>query len=71
MEYIVEYTNLNTGEVIEIDVVTAPEDYTAEQYVSDCMETASPEWCEMLLSGYVQLIPANHQQISSMMQKSF
>ena len=36
------------GNTSPIDTITAPEGYTAEQYIKDCESNADPEWVEML-----------------------
>ena len=56
MKYEVNFTDNQTGATSPIDVITAPEGYTADDYVRDCKENADPEWCEMLDNGTITLI---------------
>lgn len=54
--YIVNYTEFDRPDISSpIDNIEAPEGYTAEQYVEDCMRNADEEWCEMLRKGWVEL----------------
>ena len=55
-QYQVDYTDSRMGATSPIDTITAPEGYTAADYIRDCNENADPEWCEMLKAGSVQLI---------------
>ncbi len=43
---------------LSIDVIEAPEDYTADDYVADCEKNADTEWREMLETGDVELVEA-------------
>lgn len=49
-EYVVEYTDPETGSTSPID------NFTAEQYIKDCDKNADDEWCKMLHSGTVELV---------------
>lgn len=51
----VDFLDYNNGATSPIDTVTAPDDYTAEQYVKDCEANAEPDWVEMLHNGQVTL----------------
>lgn len=54
--YIVNYTEFDRPDISSpIDNIEAPDGYTAEQYVEDCMRNADEEWCEMLRKGWVEL----------------
>ena len=54
--YIVNYTEFDRPDISSpIDNIEAPEGYTAEQYVEDCMRNADEDWCEMLRKGWVEL----------------
>lgn len=54
--YIVNYTEFDRPDISSpIDNIEAPEGYTAEQYVEDCMHNADEDWCEMLRKGWVEL----------------
>lgn len=55
-EYVVEYTDPETGATSPIDNFTAEDGYTAEQYIKDCDKNADDEWCKMLHSGTVELV---------------
>lgn len=54
-KYCVELTSA-TGATEAIDNITAPEGYTADDYIRDCDQNADPEWCEMLHAGTVALV---------------
>lgn len=54
-EYVVQYTDPDTGAESPIDLIVAPDGYTAEEYVRDCAENASDEWNQMLQRGSVRL----------------
>lgn len=56
MKYEVNYTDSTTGAKSAIDVITAQEGYTAEDYIRDCKDNADDEWNEMLANGTVELI---------------
>lgn len=56
MKYEVNYTDSTTGAKSAIDVITAVEGYTAEDYIRDCKDNADDEWNEMLANGTVELI---------------
>ena len=55
MKYTVEFTDAKTGAISPIDTITAPDGYTADDYIRDCRENADPEWIEMIESGTVTL----------------
>lgn len=54
--YVVEYTDPETGATSPIDSFTAEDGYTALQYIKDCDKNADDEWCKMLHSGTVELV---------------
>ena len=59
--YIVNYTEFDRPDISSpIDNIEAPEGYTAEQYVEDCMRNADEDWCEMLREGWVELYDLDH-----------
>ena len=55
MKYQVNYYDPANGATSAIDIIEAPEGYTAEQYVTGCAENAEPEYAEMLHAGEVSL----------------
>ena len=58
MKYTVEYTDPTTGAKSPIDTITAPENYTADDYIRDCRENADPEWIAMIDAGEIDLVAA-------------
>lgn len=55
--YLVEITE-KAGNTEPIDNITAPDGYTAEQYICDCEDNADLEWIEMLHNAIeVILVP--------------
>ena len=59
--YSVHYTEFDRPDISSpIDNIEAPEGYTAEQYVDDCMRNADEDWCEMLRKGWVELHDLEH-----------
>ena len=56
VEYVVQYTDPDTGATSEVDNIVAPENYTADEYLQDCRENASDEWNQMLQRGTVRLL---------------
>lgn len=59
--YSVCYTEFDRPDISSpIDNIEAPEGYTAEQYVADCMRNADEDWCEMLRNGWVELHDLDH-----------
>ena len=56
VRYEVRFTDSATCAVSPIETVTATADYTADDYVRDCMENADSDWCDMLRSGTVSLV---------------
>lgn len=54
--FTVLYTDPDTGACSPIDTITAPEDYTAADYIRDCKANADDSWNEMLAAGSVDLI---------------
>lgn len=54
-KYQVDYTNYDNRTTSAIDTITAPDDYTAEQYVEDCIKNADTEWAEMVVNGHITL----------------
>ena len=59
--YSVHYTEFDRPDISSpIDTIEAPEGYTAEQYVEDCMRNADEAWCEMLRKGWVELYDLDH-----------
>lgn len=57
MRYEVNFTDATTGATSPIDVITAIEGYTAEDYIRDCNDNADDDWNEMLANGTVELTP--------------
>lgn len=55
VEYVIQYTDPITGAESPIDNFTAPEGYTAEEYLEDCRENATDEWNQMLQRGTIRL----------------
>lgn len=55
-EWTVWYTDPETGASSPIDTITAPEDYTAADYIRDCAGNADDAWNEMLEAGSIDLI---------------
>lgn len=55
-QYQVNFRDYNNGATSAIDVITAPDGYTAEQYIADCRANADDEWNEMLANGEVTLL---------------
>lgn len=55
-KYLVEYTDNETGATSPIDNITAPDGYTAEDYIRDCAENADDDWNQMLSAGDVKLV---------------
>ena len=58
MKYEVDYHDHEAGATSPIDTIDAPEGYTAEQYILDCLDNADDAWNEMLSKGTVTLVPA-------------
>ena len=56
MKYEVDFHDFNNGATSAIDTISAPADYTAEQYLADCAENADGEWNQMLANGEVTLV---------------
>ena len=56
MKYQVDYTDFRTGATSAIDTVIASEDYTASDYLVDCLVNGDPEWIDMLGKGSVELV---------------
>lgn len=54
MKYIVNYTDEN-GATSPIDIIDAPNWYTAVDYVNDCKDNADDEWNTMLANGKVEI----------------
>lgn len=38
-----------------VDVIYESENYTADDYIRDCMNNAEDDWCKMLLAGEIYL----------------
>ena len=55
-KFVVNLYDPSTGATSDIDVITAPEGYTAENYVADCERNADDDWNAMLSSGEVILM---------------
>jgi len=55
MKYQVNFFDPRNGAESPIDTITAPEGYTADQYVKDCEDNADQEWIDMLHAGEVSL----------------
>ena len=60
--YTVEYTDPSTGATSPIDTITAPEGYTAEDYIRDCVGNADDAWNEMLAAGTVELVAEEEEE---------
>lgn len=56
VKYEVDFTDSRTGATGPIDTITAPEGYTAEQYLNDCRENGDQVWIDMLEQGIIKLI---------------
>ena len=56
-KYEVNFTDNRTGAKSAIDVITAIDNYDADDYIRACRENADDEWNEMLSNGTVELIP--------------
>lgn len=56
IRYTVEYTDPSTGATSPVDTITAPEGYTAADYIRDCKANADDAWNEMLEAGSIDLI---------------
>ena len=54
-KYQVNYTDNTTGATSAIDTITADNNYTAENYINDCMANADNDYCEMLKNGTITL----------------
>ena len=57
MKYQINLTDPSTGATSAIDTVTAPEGYTAEDYINDCRENADQAWIDMLEQNTVTIEP--------------
>lgn len=53
MKYVVYLKDWQRGATSGVDLIEAPENYTAEDYIRDCKKNADPEWIEMLETGEV------------------
>lgn len=58
VEYEIDLTK--DGIISHIDTVTAPEGYTAEKYIGDCLRNANEEWCHMIQSGTITVVPDSY-----------
>lgn len=58
-KYEVNYTDATMGVTSAIDTITAPNDYTAADYVRDCEENGDAEFVEMLHVGIITLVEIN------------
>lgn len=56
MKYQIEYIDPDTDAISPIDIVETQSQYTAEQYIIDCMHNADSEYVNMLNNGTVRLI---------------
>lgn len=54
-EYVVWFTDHETGATSPIDNITESDNYTADDYINDCMSNAAPEYCEIFSQGTVYL----------------
>ena len=54
-KYEVDFYDYETGAESPIDTITAPEHYTAEQYITDCERNSDPEYFEFLKGGEIRL----------------
>ncbi len=55
-KYEVNYTDSTTGATSALDVITAPNNYTAADYIRDCEENGDPDYVEMLHDGIITLV---------------
>ena len=55
-KYEVDFTDFRTGATSAVDTIVAADDYTAEDFVVDCMANADSEWNDMLCHGEVSLV---------------
>lgn len=60
-KYEVCYYDPETGASSPIDVIVAPDGYTSDDYLLDCLRYAEYEYCSMLLRGAVQLFPVDEE----------
>ena len=54
--YEVNYKDPVTGAISPIDTITAPDDYTAADYVKDCRENADTDYADMIAAGEIILV---------------
>lgn len=54
-KYEVNFYDPENGATSPIDVIEAPDNYTSDDYISDCLSNADEEYCSMLLRGVVEL----------------
>ena len=62
MKYQIEFYDPSNGATSPIDVVEAPEGYTADNYIRDCKENADASWCEMLESGTIMVVELDEDE---------
>lgn len=55
-QYEVNYTDRTTGATSAIDTITAPNNYTAADYIRECEENGDPDYVKMLHDGIITLI---------------
>ena len=55
-QYQVDFTDSSTGATSPIDTITAPEGYTAADYLRDCQDNADQDYIEMLEGGQIELV---------------
>lgn len=63
MKYQVEYYDPKNGATSPIDVIEAPEGYTAEMYIEDCEGNADDDWCEMLKDGKISVLAVENDEL--------
>lgn len=54
-KYEVNYTDHETGATSPIETVVRPSNYTAEQYIRECLDNADDDWNAMLARGTVTI----------------
>ena len=64
MIYEVDYRDPETGATSPIDIVIAPDGYTTEDYIRDCIKNADPEWADMVLKGEIVLVLVEDREVA-------
>lgn len=52
----VDFTDEVTGTTSPIDNIVARDDYTANDYINDCLDNADDDWCNMIQNGTISLV---------------